>query len=150
MARIGSVHHTGLTVRNLERSIAFYREILDCTVILEQEKTGGYLAEIVGYPDASVKMAMLHDPAGHHIIELFQYLSPEMLIAELEPCKIGNAHLCFLVEDLDSIYARIQDKGVAFISGPVRVDTGANAGGAALYMKDPDGITIELFQPAFP
>jgi len=150
MARIGSVHHTGLTVRNLERSIAFYREILDCTVILEQEKTGGYLAEIVGYPDASVKMAMLHDPAGHHIIELFQYLSPEMLIAELEPRKIGNAHLCFLVEDLDSIYARIQDKGVAFISGPVRVDTGANAGGAALYMKDPDGITIELFQPAFP
>jgi len=73
-----------------------------------------------------------------------------MLIAELEPRKIGNAHLCFLVEDLDSIYARIQDKGVAFISGPVRVDTGANAGGAALYMKDPDGITIELFQPAFP
>ena len=148
MATTGSVHHTGLTVSDLGRSITFYTEILGCTVILEQEKTGGYLADIVGYPDARVKMAMLHDPAGHHIIELFQYLSPEMLVAELEPRKIGNAHLCFLVDDLDSFYARIQNKGVTFISGPVRVDTGANAGGAALYMKDPDGITIELFQPA--
>ena len=148
MATTGSVHHTGLTVSDLARSVTLYTEILGCTVILEQEKTGGYLADIVGYPDASVKMAMLHDPAGHHIIELFQYLSPEMLVAELEPRKIGNAHLCFLVADLDSLYARIQNKGVTFISGPVRVDTGANAGGAALYMKDPDGITIELFQPA--
>jgi hypothetical protein len=52
-----------------------------------------------------------------------------------------------LVSDLNAIYEAIKDEGITFVSGPVEVDTGANAGGAALYLKDPDGITMELFQP---
>lgn len=144
----GAIQHTGLTVSNLERSIDFYVRILGCTLIMAQEKTGGYLAEIVGYPNASVKMAHLSDPAGHHVIELFEYVTPEMAPADLEPRRIGNAHLCFMVSDLDQVYSAIQNEGITFISGPVAVDTGANAGGAGLYLRDPDGITMELFQPA--
>jgi catechol 2,3-dioxygenase-like lactoylglutathione lyase family enzyme len=128
--------------------VDFYVRILGCTLIMAQEKTGGYLAEIVGYPGASVKMAHLSDPAGHHVIELFEYIVPEMVQAQLEPRRIGNAHLCFMVSDLDAVYDVIKDEGITFISGPVEVDTGANAGGAGLYLRDPDGITMELFQPA--
>jgi hypothetical protein len=32
-------------------------------------------------------------------------------------------------------------------TGPVAVDTGANRGGRALYVRDPDGHVVELFQP---
>ncbi|CAB4700782.1 unannotated protein [freshwater metagenome] len=148
MAIRGAIQHTGLTVSNLERSVDFYVRILGCTLIMAQEKTGGYLAEIVGYPGASVKMAHLSDPAGHHVIELFEYVTPEVLPGDLEPRRIGNAHLCFMVSDLDQVYSAIQNEGITFISGPVAVDTGANAGGAGLYLRDPDGITMELFQPA--
>ena len=148
MAIRGAVQHTGLTVSNLERSVDFYVRILGCTLIMAQEKTGGYLAEIVGYPNASVKMAHLSDPAGHHVSELFEYVTPAMLPTDLEPRRIGNAHLCFMVSDLDQVYAAIQNEGITFISPPVAVDTGANAGGAGLYLRDPDGITMELFQPA--
>lgn len=144
----GAVQHTGLTVSNLERSVDFYVRILGCRLIMSQEKTGGYLAAIVGYPNASLKMAHLSDPAGHHVIELFEYMVPEMVKTELEPRRIGNAHLCFLVSDLDAIYDAIKNEGITFISGPVDVDTGVNAGGVGLYLKDPDGITMELFQPA--
>jgi len=148
MAIRGAIQHTGLTVSNLERSVDFYVRILGCTLIMAQEKTGGYLAEIVGYPGASVKMAHLSDPSGHHVIELFEYIVPGVVETELEPRRIGNAHLCFMVSDLDAIYDAIKNEGITFISGPVAVDTGANAGGAGLYLKDPDGITMELFQPA--
>lgn len=144
----GAVQHTGLTVSNLERSVDFYVRILGCKLIMSQEKTGGYLAAIVGYPNASLKMAHLSDPAGHHVIELFEYMVPEMVKTELEPRRIGNAHLCFLVSDLNAIYDAIKNEGITFISGPVDVDTGVNAGGVGLYLRDPDGITMELFQPA--
>jgi catechol 2,3-dioxygenase-like lactoylglutathione lyase family enzyme len=82
------------------------------------------------------------------VIELFQYLDPVTIEADLEPAKVGNAHLCFMVPDLDATYARLLPTGVDFFSAPVVIDTGANAGGKGLYLRDPDGITIELFEPA--
>jgi catechol 2,3-dioxygenase-like lactoylglutathione lyase family enzyme len=145
---IGAVHHTGLTVGDLDRSVAFYRDVLGCSVIMEQEKVGGYLAAIVGYPDTSIRMAHLYDPAGRLVVELFEYRAHEMLPAELEPRRIGNAHLCFVVSDLDAVYARLVGQGVATFTPPVPIDTGVNAGGSGLYLHDPDGITLELFQPA--
>lgn len=147
MTDIRQVHHVGLTVRDLDRSVAFYRDRLGCEPIMRQEKKGGYLAAIVGYPDAHVSMCHLRAPLGELIIELFEYHSPELLSADLEPRRIGNAHLCFLVPDLQAVYTRLVAEGVDFISPPVEVDTGANAGGQGLYFRDPDGITLELFQP---
>jgi lactoylglutathione lyase len=145
---IGRVHHVGLTVRNLERSVGFYRDLLGCSVVMQQEKTGGYLAEIVGYPGASVKMAHLRAPSGELIIELFEYVDPRSIDADLEPAKVGNAHVCFLLPDLDAVHERLAGHDVVFLSPPVTIDTGVNAGGKGLYLRDPDGITLELFEPA--
>jgi catechol 2,3-dioxygenase-like lactoylglutathione lyase family enzyme len=88
---IGRVHHTGLTVRDLDRSVAFYRDLLGCSVAMEQDKTGGYLAAIVGYPEASVRMAHLRAPAGELVIELFQYLDPVSIDTDLEPAPTTEA-----------------------------------------------------------
>lgn len=148
MSDIGRVHHTGLTVRDLDRSVGFYRDLLGCSLLFEQEKTGGYLAEIVGYPGASVRMAHLHAPSGDLVIELFQYLEPAVIESHLEPARVGNAHLCFLLPDLEETHRRLDAAGVEFFSAPAEVDTGANAGGRGVYLRDPDGITLELFQPA--
>ena len=70
---VSRLHHTGYTVSDLDRSLVFYRDILGCEVIATQEKEGGYLAAIVGYPDAHVRMAHLRVPGGGHVIELFEY-----------------------------------------------------------------------------
>ena len=45
---IGGLHHVGITVSDLDRSLAFYRDLLGMEVVFTQEKEGGYLAEIVG------------------------------------------------------------------------------------------------------
>jgi catechol 2,3-dioxygenase-like lactoylglutathione lyase family enzyme len=142
------LHHTGYTVSNLDRSVAFYRDLLGCEVLATQEKQGGYLAAIVGYPDAHVRMAHLRLPGSEHVIELFEYLAPAGSRADVEPHNVGASHLCFIVDDLHTLYARLGEQGVeSFVSPPVEVDTGINRGGLALYLRDPDGITVELFQP---
>jgi lactoylglutathione lyase len=148
MPDVLELHHTGLTVRDLERSLAFYRDALGFEVVAQQEKQGGYLAEIVGYPDAHVRMAHLAVPGSAHRLELFQYLSPNPLARELEPRLVGPTHVCLVVDDLPRLYERLRAAGIdSFLSPPVEVDTGINAGGYALYVRDPDGSLVELFQP---
>jgi catechol 2,3-dioxygenase-like lactoylglutathione lyase family enzyme len=142
------IHHTGYTVSDLDRSLEFYVGKLGCEIVAQQEKEGGYLAAIVGYPDAHVRMAHLRAPGAGHVIELFEYLSPDGTRADVEPRNVGASHLCFLVDDLPSVHEELRAKGVdTFVSPPVEVDTGINRGGFGLYLRDPDGITIELFQP---
>ena len=50
-------------------------------------------------------------------------------------------------DDLDAMLARLVAAGGRPVSDPVPVDTGANAGGRAVYVRDPDGHTVELFTP---
>jgi catechol 2,3-dioxygenase-like lactoylglutathione lyase family enzyme len=146
-----TIHHTGYTVSDLDRSVRFYRDCLGLEVVAQQEKEGGYLAAIVGYPDAHVKMAHLRVPGADHLVELFEYLSPESQQQQIEPRIVGTAHLCFVVDDLPAVHARLEDAGVdTFVSPPVEVDTGINTGGYGLYLRDPDGILVELFQPPAP
>jgi len=141
-----SLLHTGLTVRDLDRSLAFYRDTLRMEIVFEQEKEGGYLAAIVGYPDAHVRMAHLAFPGDSHRLELFQYLTPAPRGEAGEPRDVGITHVCLLVGDIAALYERLRAAGVDFYSPPVEVDTGANAGGVGVYLRDPDGITLELFQ----
>ena len=145
------IHHTGYTVSNLERSLGFYCDLLGCEVVATQEKQGGYLGEIVGYPDAHVRMAHLRAPGSAHVIELFEYAAPRSSKSHqeppFEPRDVGTSHIAFIVDDLTAIYERLRGAGVEFFSPPVEIDTGINTGGKALYLRDPDGIPMELFQP---
>ena len=46
------------------------------------------------------------------------------------------------------MHQRLVDAGVdTFVSPPVLVDTGINTGGYGIYLRDPDGILLEIFQP---
>jgi catechol 2,3-dioxygenase-like lactoylglutathione lyase family enzyme len=148
LTAVRGIDHTGFTVSDLDRSLAFYRDALGCEVMNIQQKEGGYLAEIVGYPDAHVRMAHLRAPGGEHVIELFEYLAPEGEKADVAPCNVGASHLSFVVDDLHGFYERLRERGVdSFVSPPIDVDSGSSRGGFALYLRDPDGITVELFQP---
>ncbi len=145
-----AIHHTGYTVANLERSLAFYQGLLGLELVGRQDKQGGYLGEIVGHPDAHVKMAHLRVPGSGHVVELFEYVAPAGATPDhFDPPDVGTSHLCLLTDDLPALYAHLVAEGVdTFVSPPVLVDTGINTGGYGLYLRDPDGIPVELFQPA--
>ena len=143
---MASLLHTGMTVRDLDASLRFYRDLLGMEIVFEQEKQGGYLAAIVGYPNAHARMAHLAFPGDSHRIELFQYLEPTPTGEPVEPRHLGITHVCLVVPDIHELHGRLRESGVDFYSEPVPIDTGANAGGFGLYLRDPDGITLELFQ----
>lgn len=143
--QVSGTQHTGFSVVDLDRSIAFY-ELLGCEVLWRRTVTETYFRSIVGLPDTVVQAAHLRIPGSAHIIELFQY-GPQLAPARLAPNQPGHTHLCFLVEDLQAAYAELLAAGVEFRSPPVMITAGVNTGGFGVYLRDPSGNQLELFQP---
>ena len=138
------LHHTGLTVADLDRSLHFWRDAMGMEVLFQQEKAGGYLEAIVGEPGAHVRMAHLAFGGEGPRIELFQYLAPSGGQHQLRPADVGFAHVCVACDDLDERLERLIAAGGRPFSKPVEVDTGVNKGGRSVYLRDPDGHVVEL------
>lgn len=149
---IREVWHFSFTVRDMSRSLAFYRDLLGMEVVAEQEQANAYTRRFVGFADAHLRVVQLRIPEGwvgpsRHILELVQYFAPLGKAVDTRTCNPGTAHLAFIVDDLQAEHRRLKAAGVRFVSDPVGIEAGVNRGGMTVYAKDPDGIIIELVQP---
>lgn len=147
--KIIGADHTSYTVVDLERSLAFYRDLLGFEVLhIRPHITNQYFRDIIAFPDAVVKGALLRIPGTTHCLELFEYVHPRGEAQNLRNNNPGSSHMALYVDDLPALYDFLLSKGVQFRTPPVYLNEGPNIGGWALYMLDPDGITIELMQQA--
>jgi catechol 2,3-dioxygenase-like lactoylglutathione lyase family enzyme len=142
------VHHAGVTVANLDRSLAFYRDLLGLEVYVVADRTDATIGEIVGYPGARIRLAFCGVAGDSARIELLEYLEPRGENAGGETFRPGSGHVCFRVDEIDELYQRIAAAGFSPRSAaPVTIAEGPNIGTRVFYVRDPDGYTVELFQP---
>ena len=146
--RIISADHTGITVSNLGQSLAFWRDVLGFEFSHIAHQTGELAEEITGVKGAELKLAVLKTPGGHKI-ELLEYIAPaDRKRANIRPCDVGSVHVALVVEDLDGMLKHIAASGWQAAGKPQTLRTGPNAGRQVVYVRDPDGTTIELMQIA--
>ena len=144
--RITAADHTGITVSNLERSLAFWRDVLGFEFSHRAHQTGERPEQITGVKGAELKLAVLKTPSGHKI-ELLEYFAPaDRRHVDLRPCDIGHVHVALIVDDLDAMLRRIATSGWNAVGKPQSLTTGPNAGKRVVYVRDPDGMTIEFMK----
>ena len=144
--RIIAADHTGITVSNLERSLAFWRDVLGFELSHTAHQTGELAKEITGVAGAEIKLAVVKTP-GSHKIELLEYLAPpDRKHAEVRPCDVGHVHVALLVDDLDALLDKIAASGWKASGKPQTLKTGPNAGKHVVYVRDSDGTTIEFME----
>jgi len=122
--------YTGLRVRDIERSLKFYTEILGMEVVEHLES----------FEPTRGKAVILRSPGSSQLLELNWYE---------EGSRFGTAyvngdeldHLGFEVEDLEDAVKRLEEEGVEVVVRP-----GTIGGWREAFVKDPDGIWIELVQ----
>jgi catechol 2,3-dioxygenase-like lactoylglutathione lyase family enzyme len=141
------VHHMGLTVSDIERSVRFYRDVLGLSLIRRRSADADYLGRQTGYPGVRLEVASFQlSPGGGPGLELVQYVTHPCGPTDPATNRAGNTHLCFRVNDILRAYDALRAQGVQFRSAPVAITSGPNQGGYGVYLSDPDHYTIELFQ----
>jgi catechol 2,3-dioxygenase-like lactoylglutathione lyase family enzyme len=145
--RVIAADHTGITVSNLERSLAFWRDMLGFELSHTAHQTGKMAEQITGVQGAEIKLAVVKMSGGHKV-ELLEYLAPpdRKKHVDLRACDVGHVHVALIVDDLDAILEKITACGWQAAGKPQTLTSGPNAGKRVIYVRDPDGATIEFMQ----
>jgi len=147
--KLSDVHHIGLTVSDIERSIEFYRDVLGMELVGRRPRIAAdYVARQTGYEAVELSVASFRvNSDSRQSLEVAQYLTHAGSAADTATHRPGNAHFCFLVDNLRECYDELRRQNVRFKSEPVEITAGPNEGGLVVYFFDPDDHVFELFQP---
>ncbi len=148
--KLNVVQHIGIVVRDLERSLAFYQDLTGGTVLFTNPMHGRSVGQSMQVENPSLRFAMLQ--IGNTILELIAYSHPESRPYDRRNPDIGINHLAFQVDDIGQAYRQLREKGVEFVHAPYTFTPQDGAldvvGSSFAYFKDPDGLNVEIFQPA--
>jgi catechol 2,3-dioxygenase-like lactoylglutathione lyase family enzyme len=136
-------HHVGISVSDLGRSMAFYRDMLRMDVAHEPfELSGPDVERVMGVQDLKVRQGVMKK--GNLILEVFEFASPAPVPqdADYSVANHGISHFGVDIDDLDEAYEHMVANGVRFHS-PVTTFPG---GIKATYGRDPDGNVFELLE----
>ena len=137
------IEHVGLSVSDLDRSIAFYRELLGLKLVRKLEfSSDSRIGELNGMPSSAVKIAHLESEKA--MLELFEYVKPrgKPIPSDAKQADNGYIHIGLTSSDTRADYARLRQSGVEFFGEPVELRPNV----WIAYFRGPDGEVCELRQ----
>ena len=148
---VGRIYHVGLTVSDLDRSIAFYRDILGLEfqgeIFMEGEETD----KMFHKANCKARVAYLNGSKAIEAppVELIQFVDSESHKEQSDLFTTSISEVCFYTDDIDSVYKTLIENHVECLSEPQYFDFRADGFGEsrAFYFRDPDGIILEMMQP---
>lgn len=141
-----TVNHTGITVRDLDRSIAMFCDLFGFELINRAPRDPAIISAVTGVQGAEVDIAYVRN--GAVSLELLAYSAPNGA-ADLRPRPhdLGSLHLAINVPDIDTTLDRARAWPLEQVGQEVRIDAGPNEGSRIIYMRTPEeGLIVELIQ----
>jgi catechol 2,3-dioxygenase-like lactoylglutathione lyase family enzyme len=131
---IAELDHIVLNVRDIDRSLAFYTQVLG----LQGERVEEFKNGKVGFPSVRIN--------EHTIIDLSPLKADSNLVQrERKKAQENLNHFCLVAEKADfaKVIEYLKDHKVSIIRGPVS-RWGARGRATSVYLLDPDGNEIEI------
>ena len=125
MSLVTKLLHTRYRVNDLERTVAFYRDILGLEEVKRHKSPRG--SELV----------FLHTPGSEELIEITYF--PGSGPVQVQP---DLTHLAFQVDSLADFARHLEKHGLKFSDGP----TASSSGSVFAFIDAPEGYEIELIQ----
>jgi catechol 2,3-dioxygenase-like lactoylglutathione lyase family enzyme len=142
-----SVDAVGMTVSNMDRSVAFYRNVLSFEPVSDVEAMGEELERATGIFGARTRTVTMR--LGHESVVLTEYVTPKGRPIPVDARSNDRSfqHIAIVVSDMDKAYERLRENKVEHVStAPQRIPDSnkAAAGIRAFYFRDPDEHNLEV------
>lgn len=140
---ITAIRHTGLVVADLQRALAFWRDVLGFKVVREMEESGPHIDAMMGLSDVRVTTVKMAAADGNLIELLYFHSHPDKPTWQGSAFSTGFTHIALTVDDLDLACEKLIAAGVEFAAVPQYSPDGF---AKVTYGRGPEGVLLELVQ----
>ena len=139
--------HANINVRDMDRSIRFYKD-LGFKTVHDSINEGPTIGAPFGFEVKKVRAAFMRlgDDPKAPFLDLLQWIDPPWQGEPYPTLKnIGIGRIAFRVDDIDKVYEKLKAKNVEFIAPLHKVEgVGGVESVAVVMFKDPDGTVLQL------
>ena len=133
-------------VSNMDRSLAFYRDVLGLEVTINQPfSPNPAIAKIGNTIGAQSRYSQLTIPGSEIGIELVEYKDIDRKPQQPKFVDPGAANIALRMRDISGVFEKLQKFGATILTKGGKPVSMSN-GGAYLFVQDPDGFVVELSQ----
>ena len=145
------IFHINIVVQDLDRTLAFYRDLLGFSVAFGEITTDDpKLGTGLGYEgECKMRWALIRlgDDENAPVIDVEQWIEPKMTGQAYASCSNnGIGRIALGVDDIDKEYNDLKGKGVEFLSPPQTLDVQGFGDFKFCCFRDPDGIVLEFVE----
>ncbi|MEO7768732.1 MAG: VOC family protein [Ferruginibacter sp.] len=147
LAQVDKVGPIGITVKDMEKSVKYYAEVLGFAIISDGAYTGDEYEKLKNIFGLNIRVVQMK--LGDEVIELTDYLTSggRSIAEDSKPNDLSFQHIAIVVSDMEKAYRQLRKYNVEFVStAPQTLPKyiiGAE-GIKAFYFHDPDSHTLEL------
>jgi catechol 2,3-dioxygenase-like lactoylglutathione lyase family enzyme len=134
------VNHVGLTVRDLDASVAFYTAVVGLEVLTRTRSGGDWFDTLTHNEGAVIDVVMLRSPDV--VVQLVQYARGGDAPVPTGHNRAGNVHLCITVDDVEAKRSAVVAAGL----DATPIVALPPPGMRSFYTADPDGVPVEFLQ----
>ena len=134
--------HTGIIVKDMKKSLHFYKDILGLKVIQDFSDSSDYINKITGIKNADVHMIKLKAEDGT-VLEILEYRNHLTGLIEHPIYNVGVCHIALQVGNANDAYNKLLKKNVRIISKPV---LSSEKIAKVFFCFDPNDVRIELVE----
>lgn len=146
-SQVTKVETIGITVKEMDRSLKFYTEVLGFKKISDNEYKGTEVENLEGVFGINIRVAKLQ--LGDEFIELTDYLTTggRSIPEDAKSNDLLFQHIAIVVSDMDKAFSQVKKYNVEFVSTAPQTlpkSIPAAEGIKAFYFHDPDNHNVEL------
>ena len=131
---VKNIRHFGITIRNLEQDLYFYKKLLGFEEVKREELEGNYIENLLNIKGIKLTYVKLKLKGTKVLLELWYF--PNMNFVEQH-----SSHFALTVDNLDELITKLNDNKIAFFSPPIE-----NNKVKVCFCRDFSGNIIELVE----
>ena len=141
-----AISHIAICTRDMEKSLAFYRDILGMSVLFDgmtDPTEGGRLHNYQQARTSRRRVSLSFGAGQKPTLTITNHAGEDIAGAPLKLDQMGITHFSFTVPDTETLLAELLSRGVP-LAGPRESFTNAQGRVRSFYVYDPDGIIVQF------